>query len=59
LHVLVGVLMLALLFVWTCLGYFGARRHSTVSIGVLYWHFVTAVWVAVFLAFYVTPYLAR
>jgi heme/copper-type cytochrome/quinol oxidase subunit 3 len=59
LHVLVGVLMLALLFVWACLGYFGARRHSTVSIAVLYWHFVTAVWVAVFLSFYVAPYLAR
>ncbi len=57
LHVLIGVLMLALLFVWTLLSYFGQRRHSTVSIAVLYWHFVAAVWVAVFLALYVTPYL--
>lgn len=59
LHVIVGVLMLSLLFVWSCLDYFGARRHSTVSIAVMYWHFVTAVWVAVFFTFYVTPYLAR
>ncbi len=59
LHVIVGVLMLIMLFVWTTLGYFGARRHSTVSIAVVYWHFVTAVWAAVFLAFYVSPYLAR
>jgi cytochrome c oxidase subunit 3 len=58
-HVLVGVVMLAMLFVWTLLGYFGARRHSTVAIAVMYWHFVTAVWVAVFLTFYVTPYLIR
>ena len=59
LHVIVGVLMLAMLFVWAGLRYFGARRHSTVSIAVMYWHFVTAVWIAVFFAFYVTPYLAR
>ncbi len=56
-HVFVGVLMLVMLFVWTLLGYFGVRRHSTVAIAVMYWHFVTAVWVAVFLTFYVTPYL--
>jgi cytochrome c oxidase subunit III len=59
LHVLVGVAMLVMLFVWTLLNYFGVRRHSTVSIAVMYWHFVTAVWIAVFLTFYVTPYLAR
>lgn len=58
-HVLVGVLMLIMLFVWTLLGYFGVRRHSTVSIAVMYWHFVTVVWIAVFLTFYVSPYLAR
>ena len=59
LHVLVGVLMLAMLFIWSALRYFGVRRHSTVSIAVMYWHFVTAVWVAVFFTFYVTPYLDR
>jgi cytochrome c oxidase subunit 3 len=57
LHVIVGAIMLATLFVWTLFGYFGVRRHSTVSIGVLYWHFVTAVWIAVFATFYLTPYL--
>ncbi len=59
LHVLVGVLMLCLLFLWTLLKYFGERRHSTVSIAVLYWHFVAAVWIAVYLSFYVTPQLQR
>ena len=58
-HVLVGVVMLVMIFIWTLLGYFGVRRHSTVAIAVMYWHFVTAVWVAVFLTFYVYPYLAR
>ena len=58
-HVLVGVVMLLMLLVWTFLGYFGVRRHSTVAIAVMYWHFVTAVWVAVFLTFYVSPYLTR
>jgi heme/copper-type cytochrome/quinol oxidase subunit 3 len=55
LHVIVGALMLTMLFVWTLLGYFGVRRHSTVSIAVLYWHFVTIVWIAVFLSFYIAP----
>jgi len=59
LHVAVGVLMLALVTVWTLLGYFGKRRHSTVSIAVIYWHFVAAVWVAVFLSLYVLPRFVR
>jgi cytochrome c oxidase subunit III len=58
LHVIVGALMLTMLLVWTMLGYFGVRRHSTVSIAVMYWHFVTIVWIAVFLTFYITPRMA-
>jgi cytochrome c oxidase subunit 3 len=54
-HVLVGLLILAVLFVWTLLGYFDERRYAAVSTGALYWHFVTAVWIAVFLALYVAP----
>jgi cytochrome c oxidase subunit 3 len=56
-HVLVGLLVLIVLFVWTALGYFDARRHSALSIGVLYWHFVTVVWLAVFSTFYIAPRL--
>ncbi len=55
LHVIVGALMLTMLLVWALLGYFGVRRHSTISIAVLYWHFVTIVWIAVFLTFYIAP----
>jgi len=57
-HVVVGLIVLAALAMWTWLGYFDRVRHAPVSIGALYWHFVDAVWVAVFFTFYVTPYLS-
>lgn len=57
-HVLLGLGMLAVLLLWSALGYFGLQRHAAVSIGAIYWHFVTAVWLAVFATFYVTPYLS-
>jgi heme/copper-type cytochrome/quinol oxidase subunit 3 len=56
-HVLVGLLILGSILWWTLLGHFDANRHSAVSIGVIYWHFVTAVWVAVFFTFYIAPRL--
>jgi heme/copper-type cytochrome/quinol oxidase subunit 3 len=56
-HVLVGLLILAALFLWTVLDYFSPRRHLVVSAGVLYWHFVDVVWVFVFITYYLTPYL--
>jgi cytochrome c oxidase subunit III len=58
LHVIVGLLMLAVLLLWTALGYFDANRHSAASIGVIYWHFVTVVWLGVFFTFYIAPRLA-
>ncbi len=56
-HVVVGLLVLALLLAWTSLGYFGERRHAAVKIGTLYWHFVDAVWIAVYTTLYLSPYL--
>jgi len=56
-HVIVGVLILAAIFVWTALDYFSPRRRLSVSAGVLYWHFVDAVWLFVFTTYYLTPYL--
>jgi cytochrome c oxidase subunit 3 len=56
-HVAVGLLMIAALFLWSVLGMFDRWRHAPVSIGAVYWHFVDAVWLAVFLTFYVTPHL--
>lgn len=56
-HVVVGLLLLIVLFIWTARGYFDANRHSAASIGVLYWHFITIVWLAVFFTFYIAPRL--
>ena len=56
-HVAVGVLVLAVIFLWTALDYFSPRRRLSVSAGVLYWHFVDVVWLFVFSTYYLTPYL--
>jgi heme/copper-type cytochrome/quinol oxidase subunit 3 len=56
-HVVVGVIMLIALTVWSAMGYFNRFRYAHIHIGALYWHFVDAVWLAVFFTFYVTPLL--
>ena len=56
-HVIIGLGVLAALFTWTALDYFSPRRRLTISAGVLYWHFVDAVWLFVFFTYYVSPYL--
>jgi cytochrome c oxidase subunit III len=56
-HVIVGLLVLAALLLWSALGYFAGRRSAPILIGGAYWHFVDAVWLAVFFTFYITPYL--
>jgi cytochrome c oxidase subunit III len=56
-HVVAGLFVLLALMLWSGLGYFGPRRDAAVSIGVIYWHFVDAVWLAVFFTFYLTPLL--
>jgi heme/copper-type cytochrome/quinol oxidase subunit 3 len=58
LHVIVGLIMLAVLLVWTALGYFDANRHAAASIGVIYWHFVTIIWLIVFSVIYIAPRLS-
>lgn len=56
-HVIVGLVMLLLVFIWTALGYFDRERNAAVSIAALYWHFVDGVWLAVFGTYYLYPYL--
>jgi cytochrome c oxidase subunit III len=56
-HVLLGLAVLLALVAWTALDYFSPRRRLVVSAGVLYWHFVDAVWLFVFTTYYLTPYL--
>jgi cytochrome c oxidase subunit 3 len=56
-HVLLGLAVLIAIFAWTALDFFSPRRRLVVSAGVLYWHFVDAVWLFVFTTYYITPYL--
>jgi len=56
-HVVIGVLMLLALTFWSWRGLFSAKRFAHIHIGALYWHFVDAVWLAVFFTFYITPLL--
>jgi heme/copper-type cytochrome/quinol oxidase subunit 3 len=56
-HVVVGFAMLLALTWWSWRGFFNARRFAHIHIGALYWHFVDAVWLAVFFTFYITPLL--
>ncbi len=56
-HVVLGVAMLAALTWWSSRGYFNRVRYAHIHIGALYWHFVDAVWIAVFFTFYLTPLL--
>ena len=56
-HVAAGLLMLGALLVWALLGMFDRWRDTAVLVGAVYWHFVDAVWLAVFVTFYVTPFL--
>jgi cytochrome c oxidase subunit 3 len=58
-HVAVGIIILAVLWLWSCLGYMTRRSHLRVTIGILYWHFVDAVWLALFTTFYLSPYFSR
>lgn len=56
-HVVIGLGVLLLLLAWTLLGYFDRRRHAAITIGGVYWHFVDVVWLFVFSALYLSPYL--
>ena len=56
-HVVVGLGILAMLTVWTRLGYLDHRRYAALTIGGLYWHFVDAVWLFVFGALYLSPFI--
>ncbi|MDB5669337.1 MAG: cytochrome [Alphaproteobacteria bacterium] len=56
-HVLVGLVILLTLAGWTAAGFFSQVRWIPVSAGILYWHFVDVVWLFVFAAYYLTPYL--
>jgi cytochrome c oxidase subunit 3 len=52
-HVTVGLLMLAVVLVFGLAGRVGTAQSARVDVLSLYWHFVDAVWVAVFTVVYV------
>ncbi len=53
LHVVVGLLALAVLAWRTRLGRYGPRHHLPVRLWSMYWHFVGAVWLTIYAAVYV------
>ncbi|HEY7900325.1 MAG TPA: cytochrome c oxidase subunit 3 [Caulobacteraceae bacterium] len=56
-HVIAGVSILCVVFVWSAMGYFSPRHHARVAVAAIYWHFVDVVWLFVFSTFYLSPYL--
>jgi cytochrome c oxidase subunit III len=54
LHVFVGLCMNVVVQIKAAQGKFGATRHMTVEVFGLYWHFVDAVWIFVFLSLFVS-----
>jgi cytochrome c oxidase subunit 3 len=53
LHVLVGIVILAVNAIRARLGDFTARRHTAVKVGTWFWYYVTGVWVVLFVGLYV------
>lgn len=51
-HVIAGVIMLALLAWRSFQGDFTARRHTAIQVGAWFWYFIVAVWVVLFSALY-------
>jgi cytochrome c oxidase subunit 3 len=52
LHVTVGVLVLVGVLIRSFMGHFSSRSHFGIEGTVLYWHFVDAVWLALYVALY-------
>jgi cytochrome c oxidase subunit III len=54
-HAVIGIFALLMLLAWSALGYFDARRHAPVLVGITYWYFLTVVGAVVFLCLYAVP----
>ena len=52
-HVLAGVVFLALNLIRANLGDFSAERHEAVELGNWFWYYVTVVWAVLFVALYI------
>lgn len=56
-HLAVGLGVSAVVQAKVWLGRIGPARHRTLTVGGIYWHFVDAVWLAVFPVAYLVPHL--
>lgn len=56
-HLIVGLIMLAFVFYGGLRGWYSRRRHTSVKVATLYWHFVDGIWVVVFSTVYLFPHL--
>jgi heme/copper-type cytochrome/quinol oxidase subunit 3 len=56
-HLLAGLLLLAWVQARAWFGAYSPRRHLGVQMGALYWYFVVAVQLAIFVSLYLTPRL--
>ncbi|HTW22007.1 MAG TPA: cytochrome c oxidase subunit 3 [Candidatus Baltobacteraceae bacterium] len=52
-HVIIGLLMLTIVFIFTLTGKVGRRYAERIAVLSMYWHFVDAVWVVVFTVVYI------
>jgi cytochrome c oxidase subunit 3 len=53
LHMIIGIGILAVLFLRALAGHFSAEYHSPIDFGGLYWHFIDIVWVFLYAIFYI------
>jgi cytochrome c oxidase subunit 3 len=58
LHLVIGMSFLVYIAVRGVQGRYGAKGHDEVSVVVLYWHFVDAVWIFVFSSLYIAVQFA-
>jgi heme/copper-type cytochrome/quinol oxidase subunit 3 len=56
-HVALGVIMLLTLLCWSLMGRLDTHPEY-VRLGAVYWHFVDVVWLAIFTAIYVIPWVS-
>jgi heme/copper-type cytochrome/quinol oxidase subunit 3 len=52
LHILGGAMLMLALGIRTLKGCYSADKHSAVEIGSLYWHYVDAIWILVFITLF-------
>jgi heme/copper-type cytochrome/quinol oxidase subunit 3 len=58
LHAVVGLLIIIAALLWSALGHIDAQRRIAIAVVAMYWYFVVAVWVAVFITLYLLPYIS-